>query len=275
MNLLPDFVPALLTIIVFLMVVSVVHDLGQMLVARWCGVRTRWRFVYVQLLEEFRAKPLMARAAIIAAGPIANTVLAIVLLAVTYLQSGTYVAAARVDELVAGGAAAKAGFRVGDLIISIDGRRIESFAEMQSIVGASPDRELVFAVDRGGVVTRVKAMPTRRETTDRLGNKQSVGVIGIRRNPNAELTYKSYGPIEYVGVAVNDGYRIVSGTPDYPTRVEPAAKGQSNPVLVILGAFLRAIAPYLNLIAVLSVGMGVVKLVLSAALSLLLRPRSG
>jgi membrane-associated protease RseP (regulator of RpoE activity) len=103
MNASPDFVPALLTLIVFLMVVSVVHDLGQMLVARWCGVPTRWRFAYVELPEDFRAKPLVARASILAAGLIANLALAIVLLAVTYLQSGAYVTAARVDELVAGG----------------------------------------------------------------------------------------------------------------------------------------------------------------------------
>jgi regulator of sigma E protease len=274
MNASPDFVPALLTLIVFLMVVSVVHDLGQMLVARWCGVPTRWRFAYVELPEDFRAKPLVARASILAAGLIANLALAIVLLAVTYLQSGAYVTAARVDELVAGGAAAKAGFRIGDLIISIDERRIESFAEMQSIVGASPDRELVFAVDRGGVVTRVKAIPTRRETTDRLGNKQTVGVIGIRRNPNAELTYKSYGPIEYAGVAVNDSYRVVSGTLDQSIRMQPAAKEEPNPILVMLGSFMRVIAPYLNLLAVLSVGIGVVKLILCSALALFAGPRS-
>ena len=182
--------------------------------------------------------------------------------------------AARVDELVPGGAAAKAGFQVGDVIISIDGRRIESFAEMQSIVGTSGGRELVFAVDRGGGVTQLKAIPGRREITDKLGNKQSVGVIGIRRNPNAELTYKSYGPIEYVGVAVNDSYRVLSGTLDYPTRMEPAAKEEPNPILVMLGSFLRVIAPYLNLLAVLSVGMGVVKLILSSVLSLFARPRS-
>jgi regulator of sigma E protease len=145
---------------------------------------------------------------------------------------------------------------------------------MQSIVGASPDRELVFAVDRGGVVTRVKAIPTRRETTDRLGNKQTVGVIGIRRNPNAELTYKSYGPIEYAGVAVNDSYRVVSGTLDQSIRMQPAAKEEPNPILVMLGSFMRVIAPYLNLLAVLSVGIGVVKLILCSALALFAGPRS-
>jgi regulator of sigma E protease len=274
MNPLPSFVPALLTLIVFLMAVSVVYDLGQILVARWFGVRARWRCAYVKLPEEFRAKPVMARAAITAAGLIASLLLAILLLAVTFSQSDVYVAAARVDELVPGGPATKAGFRVGDVIISIDGRKIGSFAEMQSVVSASGGRELVFAVDRGGVVTQLKATPTQREIADRLGNKVSVGVIGIRRNPTAELEHKHYRPVEYVGVAVNDSYRIISGTLAQPTRMEPAAKEEFNPVLAILGAFLRAIAPYLNLIAVLSVGMGVIKLILSPALSLFVRPRS-
>ena len=88
MNPVANFLPALLTFIAFLMVVSFVYDLGQMLAARWFGVRPRWRFGYVALPGALQAKPLMARAAITAAGLIANLLLAILLLAATYSQSG-------------------------------------------------------------------------------------------------------------------------------------------------------------------------------------------
>ena len=284
MNPLATLVLTFLTFILLLMVVSFVYDLGQILVARWYGVRTRWRFGYVKFLGEYRTKSLMPRAAIIAAGLSANLLLAILLLGFTFSQSGVNATAARVDEVVAGGVAAEAGFQVGDLIISIDERRIESFDEMQSIVRASGGRELIFGVDRGGVVTQMKAIPTRQEISDRFGNRLSVGVMGIRRNPvEQEREDRRYRPIEYVRVAVNDSYHFVWRTLDLavgkgegelsggPFRIAPSPKEERNRVL----AFLRGIAPYVNLVAVLSVSTGLIKLILWSALSVFVRPRSG
>ena len=100
----------------------------------------------------FQTKSLAARSAIVAAGPIANFLLAIVIFAVTFTFVGMQVTAPRVDELVPDGAAASAGFKPGDLIVSIDGQPIETFADMQRIVSASADRELTFEVNRGGTL---------------------------------------------------------------------------------------------------------------------------
>jgi len=271
MNLSANMVFTLLAFILSLIVASFVCDLGQILVARWCGVRTRWRVGYV----EAQAKRVIVLAAIVAGGLFANLLLAILLLALTFSQSGGYITAARVDELVPGGVAAAVGFRVGDLITSIDGRRIESFAEMQSVVSASGGRELVFEVERGGAITQLKVTPIQREISDRFGNKLSLGVVGIRRNPSAELQYKRYRPVEYLRVAINDSYRVLCGTLDYPIRMELIPKNEPHAVFVMLGGFLRLIAPYLNLVAVLSVGMGVIKLSLWSALSLYVRARTG
>src|SRR5262249_56380909 len=123
MNPLANLVLTFLTFILLLMVVSFVYDLGQILVARWCGVRTHWRFRYVKFLGEYRTKSLMARAAIIAAGLSANFLLAILLLRFTFSQSGVNATAARVDEVVAGGVAAQGGFPVGELVFSLGERR--------------------------------------------------------------------------------------------------------------------------------------------------------
>ena len=91
-----------------------------------------------------------------AAGPIANFLLAIVIFAVTFTFVGVQVTAPRVDELVPDGAAASAGFKPGDVIVSIDGQAIETFADMQRIVSASADRELTFEVNRGGALLTLK-----------------------------------------------------------------------------------------------------------------------
>ena len=133
----------------------------------------------------FQTKPLWARSAIVAAGPLANFVLAIVVFAITFTFVGVNVTSPRVDELVPDSAAARAGLQSGDLIVAIDGQSIESFADMQRIVSASADRELSFDINRNGANVLIKATPERREISDRFGNKLRVGVIGIKRNAPA------------------------------------------------------------------------------------------
>src|SRR6184192_1941405 len=90
----------------------------------------------------FHHKNVLARAAIVAAGPIANFILAIVIFAGLFTFIGKPNASARVDEVTAGSAAAAAGFQPGDVVIAIDGNAIENFGDMQRIVSMSAGENL-------------------------------------------------------------------------------------------------------------------------------------
>ncbi|HJZ43494.1 MAG TPA: RIP metalloprotease RseP [Hyphomicrobiaceae bacterium] len=257
---------------------------------------TRWRFAwiplggYVKFLDDensasatsraalermspseregaFQSKSLAARSAIVAAGPIANFLLAIVIFAFTFTVVGVHITAPRVDELVPDGAAAAAGFKSGDLIVSIDGQPIETFSEMQRIVSASADRELTFEVSRAGRILTLKAIPARREISDRFGNKLRVGVIGIRRNATQqEWQYKRYGPIESLGLGVKETFFIITRTLSYLQDVVTGREAGDQ-----LGGPLRiaeisgqvaslGFMALLNLTAVLSVSIGLINL---------------
>jgi regulator of sigma E protease len=257
---------------------------------------TRWRFAwiplggYVKFLDDdnsasvpskaalenltpaeregaFQSQSLAGRSAIVAAGPVANFLLAIVIFALTFTFVGVQVTAPRVDELVADGAAASAGFKPGDVIVSIDGQMIETFADMQRIVSASADHELGFEVNRGGVLLKLKVTPARREISDRFGNKLRVGVIGIRRNPTqAEWEFKRYGPIESIGLGVKETVFIITRTLSYLGDVvmgRESADQMRGPIGIaeISGQVASAgIVPLLNLTAVLSVSIGLINL---------------
>ena len=198
---------------------------------------------------------------------IANFLLAIVIFAFTFTVVGVHITAPRVDELVADGAAAAAGFKSGDVIVSIDGQPIETFAEMQRIVSASADRELTFEVSRSGRILTLKAIPARREISDRFGNKLRVGVIGIRRNATQhEWQYKRYGPIESLGLGVKETFFIVTRTLSYLSDVVTGREAGDQ-----LGGPLRiaeisgqvaslGFMALLNLTAVLSVSIGLINL---------------
>src|SRR5687767_2869264 len=99
--------------------------------------------------EAFINKSVGARAAVVAAGPIANFLLAIVIFAGIFTFYGKQSTAARVDAVAADSAASVAGFQAGDLVLAIDGRRIDSFADMQRIVSTHAGQTLAIEVERG------------------------------------------------------------------------------------------------------------------------------
>src|SRR3954452_3523497 len=149
------------------------------------------RDALAQLSEEdrkrsFRGKPLWARAAVVAAGPIANFVLAIAIFTAIFTFFGERTTAAKVDVVNAGSAAERAGFLPGDRVLTIDGEVIESFGEMQRIVGMSPGQPLHFGVERDGKPVAIVAMPELKEITDRFGNTMRIGLLGIQRSVSPE-----------------------------------------------------------------------------------------
>src|SRR6202161_3484114 len=72
--------------------------------------------------QSFFHQPVRSRPAVVAAGPIANFILAIVIFAGIFTFYGKPSTLARVDEVVAGSAAATAGFQPGDVVVAIDGQ---------------------------------------------------------------------------------------------------------------------------------------------------------
>src|SRR5512140_263194 len=92
----------------------------------------------------FHYKKVGPRAAIVAAGPIANFLLAIVIFTCLFTFFGKPSTSARVDQVEAGSAAAAAGFQAGDLVTAIDGSKIDSFSDMQRIVSIRAGEQLTF-----------------------------------------------------------------------------------------------------------------------------------
>lgn len=164
----------------------------------------------------FFHKRVGQRATIVAAGPIANFILAILIFSVSYMTVGRFIAEPVVSQVVEGGAAEEAGFLKGDIIVSINGTQIESFTDIPLFVAPNPERELQFLVKRDGREIELAVTPRRTETTDRFGNVQTVGVIGIANAPEeAQGRYVQSGPIEAVGLATGQTWFIITSTLGY------------------------------------------------------------
>src|ERR1700741_4337903 len=107
----------------------------------------------------FHHKKVGPRAAIVAAGPFANFLLAIVIFTCLFTFFGKPSTSARVDKVEPGSAAAAAGFQVGDVVTAIDGRAIGSFSDMQRIVSVRAGETLTFTVNRGDATLQLKGTP--------------------------------------------------------------------------------------------------------------------
>lgn len=161
----------------------------------------------------FAHKKLWQRAAVVAAGPIANFILAIVIFSGIFLINGRDILSAKVDEIVPDSVAAAAGFKQGDTIIKVDDQTIESFSDLQRVVSVSAEIPLVFVVTRNGEPVTINATPAYREVDDGLGGKQRIGQLGIQRSGNADaIINKRYGPIEAVGEGVGETWYIMKRT---------------------------------------------------------------
>jgi regulator of sigma E protease len=161
----------------------------------------------------FHHKNVGRRSAIVAAGPIANFLLAVVIFAGTALYFGKPNTVPRVDAIQADSVAASSGFKVGDIVMSIDGTAIESFADMQRIVSTNAGAQLVFKVKRDDSVVTLSATPALKEMKDVFGNKHKIGVLGIQYNGQpGDLGSAPVGYLESVKIGFEQVWFIVQGT---------------------------------------------------------------
>ena len=216
----------------------------------------------------FYFKPLPQRAAVVAAGPVANFVLSILLFAGLFTFVGQTIASPIVDGVQAGSAAAEAGFKPGDRVVSIDGTPIDSFEDMQRIVSISADVPLSFVVERGNrdTVTLV-ATPRREEMKDRFGNAHRIGLLGIQRDVKAgNFRVVKSDPVASLWLGAKETWFIVSRTMDYLGGIVSGTEdaGQLGGPLRIaqVSGQVAAIGfgALLNLTAVLSVSIGLLNL---------------
>jgi regulator of sigma E protease len=218
--------------------------------------------------NSFHHKKVGPRAAIVAAGPIANFLLAIVIFTCLFTLIGKPSTTARVDQVEAGSAAAAAGFQSGDVVTAIDGSTIGSFSDMQRIVGIRAGEELTFTVKRGDTDLQLRGTPQLREVKDPFGNVHRLGVLGITRKTAAgDVTTERVDPATAAWLGVKETWFVIERTLSYIGGVftgREAADQVGGPLRIaqISGqvANVGGIAALVQLAAVLSISIGLLNL---------------
>ena len=207
------------------------------------------------------------RAAVVAAGPIANFILAIAIFAGIFMLYGKQTTSARVDTVQTASAAEAAGFKPGDLVTAIDGEKIDSFSDMQRIVSISAGETLTIEVDRGGAHVVLKATPQLKELKDNFGNVHRLGVLGISRSmAPGDIKTQKLSPPQALLAGVQETWFVVDRTLSYIGGVvvgREAADELGGPIRIAQVSGQVASAGFVALIhltAVLSVSIGLLNL---------------
>lgn len=215
----------------------------------------------------FHFAPLAHRAFVVAAGPFANFILAIVIFAGIFTFIGHSVATPKIDKVQPDSAAAAAGMMAGDLVVAIDGTPIDTFEDMQRIVSVSANQPLKFTLKRGDSQIDLTATPRSTELTDQFGNKHSQAVLGIVREAGPDnIRIVRHNPVVSLWLGAQETWFIVTRTLDYLGGVISGTEKSDQ-----LGGPLRiaqvsgqvatlGLVALVNLAALLSVSIGLLNL---------------
>lgn len=229
----------LLAFVFVIGILVLIHELGHFLAARWAGIRAErfsiglpphiWKKQigeteycigalplggYVKMAgmvdesldakiegkpDEFMSKPIWKRAIVIAAGPVMNILLAIVLFAGLAYFVGLPELVPVVREVLADSPAQRLGLQPGDRILAVADQEIHTWKELTGIIHANPNKPLAITWERNG--ERMHA-----EVTPRLDPENNIGLIGI----TPQDSRRHFGFLESWPMGVNLSWQVTS-----------------------------------------------------------------
>ena len=216
--------------------------------------------------RSFAGKGVAARAAIVAAGPIANFLLAIVIFTMIFSIYGREVMTPRVDSVLPNSPAAEAGFKPGDVVELIDGAKIASFSDLQRIISLSGDTLLSVVVRRDGQDVTLSVRPKLTET-EVFGRTQKMAMLGVSRSSSGVGVVKEhYSVPQAAWVATQETAAITGHTLSYLLSVIVGREladqigGPIQVATVSADVAKLGMTALINLAAILSISIGLINL---------------
>ena len=157
----------------------------------------------------FTLKPLYQRALIVFGGPLANFLLALIIFFSIYTFIGKDFTPAVINEVQKNSPAMVGGLKQGDIILEIDGNKVQSIMEVSKYITMSTDEFIDFKVNRSYDEIILKVKPDLVQGKDNLGNSVNKRLVGIKLGAyNDEIKHKKLGPAQAVFHAINEVYYV-------------------------------------------------------------------
>lgn len=292
----------IVSVVILLGILIFVHELGHFLAAKYTGVgvmkfslgfgpkligrkigETEYLISaiplggYVKLLgetdneelpEEDKKRSLMTqpawkKIAIVAAGPMFNFFLAIVVFAIVYM-AGIPRLTTEIGGIQPGSAAAKAGLKAGDAVVAIDGSKVPDWEEMADVISKSDGKALTVTIKRDGRLLDYRIAPQREKAKTIFGEDTTAYKLGI--SPKNETFTQRMNPAQAVWASLKQTWLIskltvISVVKIIEGVISPRTLGGPVMIAQIAGAQAKAgIIPFLLFMGLLSINLGVLNL---------------
>ena len=215
----------------------------------------------------FILKPLYQRSLIVAAGPIANFILAVVIFLFIYMFIGKDFTPAVINEVQKDSPAEVAGLMKNDVILEIDGTEVKSILDVSKLITMSTSDFIDFKVSRYDQDILLKVKPNIVEAEDNLGNKINKRMIGIMLGPyNNKINHIKLGPAKALYYSLNEVYFVTISSLKYLGSILTGSGDSSQlggPIRIakITGQVAEfGIVPFLSIMAYISISLGLINL---------------
>ena len=215
----------------------------------------------------FILKPLYQRSLIVAAGPLANFFLAILIFTMINMFIGKDMTPALVDEVQKDSPAFVAGMKKNDKIIYIDKKKVESILEVSTFINISTSETIEFVVLRNDQKISLLVKPNLVDGKDSLGNSVKKRMIGIKLSPfNNEYKKQPLGPTKAIYYSVKEVWFVTTTSLNYLGKMITGSADSSQlggPIRIakVTGQVAEyGIIPFLSIMAYISISLGLINL---------------
>ena len=215
----------------------------------------------------FILKPLYQRSLIVAAGPLANFVLAIVIFSIINMFVGKDFTPAVVVEVAINSPAYEAGIKKNDMIISIDNNKVQSILEVSTFIATSTAEIIEFTVLRNNQEVTLYVKPNLVQSKDSLGNSVKKRMIGIKLSPlNNEFKKQRLGPSKAIYYSIKEVWFVSVTSLKYLGNMLIGSADSSQlggPIRIakITGQVAEyGVVPFMSIMAYISISLGLINL---------------
>ncbi|MDQ3080394.1 MAG: M50 family metallopeptidase [Pseudomonadota bacterium] len=211
----------------------------------------------------FHLKPVWKRFLIVLAGPMANFLLAIVIVSALFAVDGVPRTSNVAIAIQPGSPAAAAGIASGDRIVAVADRTTDSFEDVFAVVILRPDEAVRVEVERAGKLLSLPVTIAAEEQRDRFGQTFRIGRLGVMsgppqmvRVPASELVPEATRyTIVSTGRMIDGLWQIISGRRTIKDLGGPLKMAQIAGQVATLG-----LREFIELIALFSINLGFINL---------------
>ncbi len=215
----------------------------------------------------FVLKPLYQRALIVAGGPFANFLLAIVIFLSIYMFAGKDFTPAMINEVQIESPAEVAGLKNNDVILEIDGNKVRSILDVSKLIMMSTSEYIDFKVLRFDNELILKVRPNYIDAEDNMGNKIKKRIVGIKLSPyNDEIKHIKLGPAKALYHSISEVYFVSVSSLKYLGSILTGSGDSSQlggPIRIakISGQVAEfGLMPFLSMMAYISISLGLINL---------------